>query len=87
VPSLAAACLSGVALVKKRYKPDKVPPAIAKTMQILAAFGMFWAIADRASQKADKPNDVFWFRTTINVISCGLVVVLRNLMANVNSPA
>jgi hypothetical protein len=87
VPSLAGACLSGVALVQKRYPEGRpVPPAIAKTMQILAAFGIFWAIADRASQKAEKPNDVFWFRTSINVISCGLVIYLRKLMANVNAP-
>ena len=81
VPSLALSTLSGVALVRRRYGWDKpAPVAIQRTMGVLAAFGVFWAVADRASQKATNPDDVFVFRTSINAISCGLVFLLRRLM-------
>lgn len=79
VPSLAVCCLSGVAKVKIRYGA-KVPTNMERTMKLLAAFGIFWALADRTSQAVEDSDSVFAFRASINVVSCALVLVIRALM-------
>ena len=49
IPSLALTTLSGVALVKRRYGDGPAPLAIQRTMKVLGAFGVFWAVCDKAS--------------------------------------
>jgi hypothetical protein len=84
LPSLAVAVTSGVSMANKRF-PGPMPKAVTSTMQVLIAFAVFWALADRTSQRAKDPQAVFWTRAVINIISCAFVGVLHRLMYKISN--
>eukprot|EP00931_Biecheleriopsis_adriatica_P028414 TRINITY_DN16945_c0_g1_i3.p1 TRINITY_DN16945_c0_g1~~TRINITY_DN16945_c0_g1_i3.p1 ORF type:complete len:131 (+),score=13.32 TRINITY_DN16945_c0_g1_i3:269-661(+) len=82
MPSIGVTLASGAALTWLKFgsKGKPIPTRIRVSILLMLLLTIIWAVADRSTQHAKRPEDVFVVRCSVNLLESVLVCAMQLLM-------